>query len=64
LDELRKIDEKVSSFRIPSLFGRKEAIFKARVLKGGRITIPETERKHLELGDGDLVRVILSKITD
>ena len=38
-----------------------KAIFRARIQKGGRIAIPETEREALNLKDGELVRVILMK---
>ena len=35
------------------------AIYKARIQKGGRIKIPEEERSALELKEGDVVQVII-----
>jgi len=62
LKTLRKIDEKISSIRFPSLFGSKgEATFRAKVSEG-KIRIPKTELELLGLHDGDFVQVSLTKI--
>jgi|SRR5215472_6958839 hypothetical protein len=38
------------------------AMFKTTVQTGGRISIPEAERQALNIGDGDLVQVIIIPI--
>jgi hypothetical protein len=38
------------------------AMFKTTVQSGGRISIPEAERQALNIGDGDLVQVIVIPI--
>jgi hypothetical protein len=38
------------------------AMFKTTVQSGGRISIPEAERQALNIGDGDLVQVIIVPI--
>lgn len=38
------------------------AMFKTTVQSGGRISIPEAERQALNIGDGDLVQVIIIPI--
>lgn len=59
---LRELDARLSSLRVPSLFGRREAVFKAKVGKAGRITIPAEEVEALGLKEGDLVQVVLTKV--
>lgn len=41
---------------------RGKAVFKAKVIEGGRVTIPEAERESLEIGIGDTAQVSLEKI--
>mgnify|MGYP000604333480 CR=1 FL=1 len=43
------------------LIGNDKAVFRARIQKGGRISIPDSEREALNLRDGELVRIILMK---
>jgi len=38
--------------------------FKARVISGGRITIPDTLRELLKIRDGDFVEVELKKVNN
>ena len=61
--KLRELDTKITQLRPPSVFGRKEAVFRARLMKLGRITIPEVERETLGLKDGDTVEVVLRKVS-
>jgi hypothetical protein len=35
------------------------ATFKTRVQSGGRISIPDAEREALDIGDGDIVQVVV-----
>jgi len=62
--KLMELDSKVSQLRPLSVFGRKEATFRAKIMKLGRITIPEVERKTLGLKDGDVVEVVLRKVRE
>ena len=41
---------------------RNNAIFKTKVQRGGRISIPEAERDVLGIEEGDIVQVILAPI--
>ena len=41
---------------------RNNAIFKTKVQRGGRISIPEAERDVLGISEGDIVQVILAPI--
>lgn len=43
-------------------FAGQNAVFKTRIQKGGRLSIPEGERDALGLGEGDLVQVIIIPI--
>ncbi|MBW2672655.1 MAG: hypothetical protein JRD89_04455 [Deltaproteobacteria bacterium] len=63
LGALKELDARLSSLRVPSLFGgKREAVFKARILGENRITIPAEEVEALGLKKGDLVQVVLSKV--
>jgi len=39
------------------------ATFKAKLQKAGRITIPKPEMEYLGVSEGDLVQVLISKVT-
>jgi hypothetical protein len=43
-------------------FAGQNAVFKTRIQKGGRLSIPEGERDALELEEGDLVQVVVIPI--
>jgi AbrB family looped-hinge helix DNA binding protein len=43
-------------------FSRFGAVFKTSVQKAGRISIPEAERRALEIKEGDLVQVVVIPI--
>jgi AbrB family looped-hinge helix DNA binding protein len=43
-------------------FTEKNAVFKTKVQRGGRISIPEAERDVLGIEEGDIVQVILAPI--
>jgi len=43
-------------------FTEKNAVFKTKVQRGGRISIPEAERDVLGINEGDIVQVILAPI--
>lgn len=43
-------------------FTEKNAVFKTKVQRGGRISIPEAERDVLGIDEGDIVQVILAPI--
>lgn len=45
-----------------SLKGGSQAVFKAKVVSGFRITIPDVERELLGIKEGDYVWVLLEKI--
>jgi len=63
LEELRKKIEKTSEKVEPSvesLLGK--TVFKAKIVEGHRITIPEAEREAANLEIGDLVQVSLRKV--
>ncbi|NQT09403.1 AbrB/MazE/SpoVT family DNA-binding domain-containing protein [Candidatus Bathyarchaeota archaeon] len=43
-------------------FTEKNAVFKTKVQRGGRISIPEAERDVLGIDEGDIVQVILAPV--
>ena len=43
-------------------FTEKNAVFKTKVQRGGRISIPEAERAVLGIDEGDIVQVILAPV--
>ena len=43
-------------------FTKKNAVFKTKVQRGGRISIPEAERDVLGIDEGDIVQVILAPV--
>jgi len=43
-------------------FTEKNAVFKTKVQRGGRISIPEAERDVLGINEGDIVQVILAPV--
>ena len=43
-------------------FTEKNAVFKNRVQRGGRISVPEAERDVLGIDEGDIVQVILAPV--
>lgn len=49
LDELSTLGSK----------GLDTAVFKTRVQSGGRISIPDVEREVLDIGEGDIVQVVV-----
>ena len=58
---LKGIDSKLATIGFPSILGIKTATFRARLMRGGRITIPDTEREALKIKEGDLLRVVVTK---
>jgi len=43
-------------------FTERNAVFKTKVQRGGRISIPEAERDVLGIDEGDIVQVILAPV--
>ena len=58
---LKGIDSKLATMGFPSILGTKAAAFRAKLMRGGRITVPETEREALGIREGDLLRVVVTK---
>lgn len=55
--DLRDLQNQVRSILVS--ISRRNAIFKTKVQRGGRISIPEAERDSLGISEGDIVQVIL-----
>jgi hypothetical protein len=42
----------------------KRAVFAVKVLRDGRITIPEDQRKKLKIETGDWVKIVMEKLEE
>ena len=58
--DILKIQEELRN--VLFTIARNNAIFKTKVQRGGRISIPEAERDVLGISEGDIVQVILAPI--
>ena len=61
---LKSIDQRIAGLRFPSIFGeeRGRCIFKTKVVRNLRLSIPKPEAEAANIREGDLVQVILEKI--
>lgn len=63
IEKLRKDVEKLAKRTGTAVdVARGKSVFKAKVIEGGRLTIPEPERETLGIREGDIVQVSLEKI--
>jgi len=65
--EIEDIPELIEQIRaeVPKILEKaasNHALFKAKVGESGRVTIPTAEREVLEIGEGDVVQVIVKPL--